>query len=34
VREAYLGAQDSETTDARDAVQRRAKTTQPINTQP
>jgi branched-chain amino acid transport system ATP-binding protein len=27
VREAYLGAQDSETTDARDAVQRRTKTT-------
>ncbi|MFM8667147.1 MAG: ABC transporter ATP-binding protein, partial [Betaproteobacteria bacterium] len=26
VREAYLGAQDSETTDARDAVQRRTKT--------
>ena len=28
VREAYLGAQDSETTDARDAVQRRIKTTE------
>ena len=34
VREAYLGARDSDTTDARDAVQRRAKTIERLHTKP